>query len=97
MSDRLHSQNFPFGSQRFTVATWLKKSIIQTLNRTLPRNPEDTIVVAGSPRSGTTWLAELLRRLPGYKFLNEPLLLPNNPAAQEVGFEWRTHIAPTER
>ncbi|PEN06503.1 hypothetical protein CRI93_09480 [Longimonas halophila] len=55
---------------------------------------KDTIMLVGAPRSGTTWLAELLREVPGYKFLNEPLLLPNNPRARDLGFEWRTHLAP---
>jgi hypothetical protein len=56
----------------------------------------DTIIVAGAPRSGTTWLAELLRELPRYKFLNEPLFLRNYPAAREAGFGWRTHFSPEE-
>ncbi len=57
---------------------------------------DDTIVVAGAPRSGTTWLAELLRALPRYKFLNEPLFLRNNPMARDAGFAWRTHLSPEE-
>jgi hypothetical protein len=35
---------------------------------------EEAIVVTGSPRSGTTWFLELLRTLPGYKAMNEPLM-----------------------
>ena len=58
------------------------------------RNVEDTIVVAGAPRSGTTWVAELLRELNDYKLFNEPLFLSNYPEAREAGFSWRTHIAP---
>lgn len=54
----------------------------------------DTIVVAGAPRSGTTWVAELLRELVGYKLFNEPLFLANYPEAREAGFSWRTHIPP---
>lgn len=57
---------------------------------------QDTVVLAGAPRSGTTWLAELLRELPGYKFLNEPLLLHNNEEAVRAGFHWRTHLHPSE-
>lgn len=37
-------------------------------------NQSDTIVIAGSPRSGTTLIQEALQKLPGYKGLNEPLL-----------------------
>lgn len=58
---------------------------------------EDTIVIAGAPRSGTTWLLELLRTLPEYKALNEPLFLHNSPGARAAGFAWRTHITPGER
>jgi len=58
-----------------------------------PCNIEDTIVVSGSPRSGTTWLAELFRELPGYKMLNEPLSLNSSVPAQSIRkLEWRTHL-----
>jgi len=39
----------------------------------VPCSLEDTIVVAGVARSGTSWLAELVTTLPGYKLLGEPL------------------------
>ena len=54
----------------------------------------ESIIVFGSPRSGTTWLAEMLKGLPGYKLLNEPLRLSTNPRARDAGFEWRTHLPP---
>jgi hypothetical protein len=38
----------------------------------------------------------VLRELPGYKFLNEPLFLRNNALAREAGFRWRTNFAPEE-
>jgi hypothetical protein len=55
---------------------------------------EDTVVIAGSPRSGTTWLLELLRTLPGYKALNEPLMYQD--ARNGHGFSWRTYLEPGE-
>ena len=55
---------------------------------------EDAVMVAGTPRSGTTWLAELLATLPGYKHLDEPLHL-NNPAPPDL--DWRTYVAPDAR
>ena len=54
----------------------------------------DTVVIAGSPRSGTTWLLELLRTLPGYKALNEPLMYQD--ARNGHGFSWRTYHDPGE-
>ncbi|PSO44675.1 hypothetical protein BRC21_01065 [Candidatus Saccharibacteria bacterium SW_7_54_9] len=50
------------------------------------------MVVAGSPRSGTTWFLELLRTLPGYKAMNEPLMYEE--ARNGHGFSWRTHLDP---
>lgn len=76
------------------MTTTIKRSLVGFLNWVSPANPKKTIVVAGSPRSGTTWLAELLRSLPNYKFLNEPLLPTNNPEVCKLGFEWRTCIDP---
>lgn len=51
---------------------------------------ENTIVVAGSPRSGTTLLLEVLFRLPGYKALNEPLF--QHCTQIEHGFEYRSYL-----
>jgi hypothetical protein len=55
---------------------------------------EDAVMVAGTPRSGTTWLAELLATLPDYKHLDEPLHL-KNPALLDL--DWRTYVAPDAR
>jgi len=39
-----------------------------------PCSIKDTILISGTGRSGSTWLAEMLRGLRGYKFLNEPFM-----------------------
>lgn len=54
----------------------------------------DTIVVVGSPRSGTTWLLEILRLLPKYKAINEPL--NRKKVRQNHGFYERTYIHPDQ-
>lgn len=58
----------------------------------VPCSLEDTIVVAGVARSGTSWLAELVMTLPGYKLMGEPLAYgldraDHNPALQSPDYE----------
>jgi hypothetical protein len=53
---------------------------------------EDTIAVFGAPHSGTTWLAEILRSLPRYKFLNEPIWHSNHHSLKR----W-PYLEPEER
>jgi hypothetical protein len=55
---------------------------------------EATILVSGSPRSGTTWLASSLSALPSSAVLFEPLQLEHVPAARRAGFRWRTFVPP---
>jgi hypothetical protein len=73
----------------------LKSAVFKTVTRAgATCDLRDTIVVSGSPRSGTTWVLELLRTLPGYKALNEPLMYQD--ARNEHGFSWRTYLEPGE-
>lgn len=51
---------------------------------------EETVVIAGTPRSGTTLLLEALHRIPGYKAINEPLLTPR--IQKKTGFDSRSYI-----
>lgn len=54
----------------------------------------DTLIVAGSPRSGTTWLGEILASAPHRAVLFEPLHLDHVPGVREAGFSWRTYVRP---
>ncbi len=58
---------------------------------------EDTILVASTPRSGSTWVMELLGWLPHYTTLFEPLHPKWFPESYKVGFQSRTYIPPEER
>jgi len=51
-------------------------------------------VVCGSPRSGTTWLAQTLASAPRSAMLFEPLHLDHVPRAALAGYSWRTYIRP---
>jgi len=55
-------------------------------------NMEDTILIVGSPRSGTTWLMEILATLPNYTYTFEPLNPIWSPSSFEVGFGSRTYL-----
>ncbi|MFC2029461.1 hypothetical protein ACFLWA_01890 [Chloroflexota bacterium] len=60
----------------------------------LGRDATDTIIVASSPRGGSTWLAEVIGTLPGYPMLFEPLNVNRNPECEEYGFTWQTYVPP---
>lgn len=50
-----------------------------------------TVILSSSPRSGSTWLGNILGCTPDACVLFEPLHLKRVPAAQQAGFDWRTY------
>lgn len=62
-----------------------------------PCEISDTITIFGSPRSGTTWLMELISELPNYFTIFEPLHKIWFPESKERGFKTRTYISPYEK
>lgn len=61
------------------------------------RKQGDHIVITGSPRSGTTWLAEMINTVPGSGIMWEPLHLGQQKDLAGRGFTWRTFIDPDDR
>ena len=55
---------------------------------------KDTIVITGSPRSGTTLLMDTLVTIPGYTGLFEPLNPIYFPEITKLGFKSRTYLPP---
>jgi len=51
-----------------------------------------TIVLASSPRGGSSWLSDLIGTLPGYPVVWEPLHLGHNPEIESHGFDWQTYM-----
>jgi len=71
-----------------------KKTVFRTAGRLGECSISDTIVVAGNPRSGTTWMLDLLRTLPGYKAMMEPLWQETDK--ERYGFSSWTYLEPQE-
>jgi hypothetical protein len=74
-----------------------RRSIGPTLVRlTADRNYDlaETLGVAGSPRSGTTWLAEVLSALPRSAILFEPEHMLQVPEARRAGLDWHVMKSP---
>ena len=66
------------------------QSLFQSLEKCIPESCiGDSIVISGTGRSGSTWLAELVRNIQGYKCTNEPLA--------HTSLCTRTYIAPKQR
>lgn len=55
------------------------------------------LLLTSSPRSGSTWLGNVLRAIPKSCVLFEPLHLTHVPEAKEAGFTWRTYVPPQTR
>lgn len=55
-----------------------------------PCREEETILLTGSPRSGTTWVGAMLSFERDRAMVTEPLRL-GLAGVKEAGFEWRTH------
>lgn len=53
-----------------------------------------SIVIASSPRGGSTWLAEIIVTLPGYTPIMEPLEPAIHPQVLEHGFGWHAYVSP---
>ena len=53
-------------------------------------------MIASDPRSGSTWLSEIISSIPGSFIIDEPLHLNNVKEIKPLNFSWRQHI-PREK
>jgi len=60
------------------------------------RKIEDTIIISGTPRSGSTWLLEILRTLKTYKTIVEPLDPRNYPEYRPLKMPARPYLNPNQ-
>lgn len=59
-------------------------------------DPATGILLTGSPRSGTTWVGQILAAAEGANIFFEPLHPRQVPEAAAAGFAWRTTRDPAE-
>lgn len=59
-------------------------------------NIKDTILISGAPRSGTTWLMDIVSSIPNYTYLFEPANPKRFPQSWEIGFNSRTFVPADE-
>jgi hypothetical protein len=72
----------------------IRKQILAIRNlRNSAYKSSDTVLLAGSPRSGTTWIGKVLSAPRAYAMITEPIV-PTRPDLREAGIGWRTYIRP---
>ncbi len=76
--------------------TKLRLFLIWCIFRIKRFNDSSVFIITSSPRSGSTWLGNMLDNGKNSVFLFEPLHLKQVPAAQRAGFDWRTYKNPNE-
>ena len=54
-------------------------------------NNKNTFLISSSPRSGSTWLGEIMMSIPRSCIVFEPLHLRFVPEAKKAGFNWHTY------
>lgn len=59
-------------------------------------DPADGVLLTGSPRSGTTWVGQVLGSAVAANTLFEPLHPEQVPEASAAGFRWRTWRDPSD-
>jgi hypothetical protein len=70
----------------------LKWSRYPIVRRFSSFGPEENLLICGGPRSGSTWLAELINLIPKTVILCEPLVLGQAGPFNALHFCWDQHI-----
>ncbi len=57
-------------------------------------NDKNFIISTSSPRSGSTWIGNILSSMENSCIIFEPLQLNYVPESKKAGFSWRTYVHP---
>jgi len=74
------------------VKQFVRGPLISSINRLRRHRPEQAIVLSCDPRSGSTWLGELLSNSEATATVWEPYHLDEAPKVRDFGFAWREYI-----
>ncbi|MFW6041320.1 MAG: sulfotransferase domain-containing protein [Thermoplasmatota archaeon] len=80
------------GNQDLWNLTSIMRRALDRIRKARLKEERDNILLFGSPRSGTTWLMEILSELPGYSSLIEPFNPNWFPEAFHVGIGPREYV-----
>lgn len=69
-----------------------KKKLISKYRNQLSFDINQSIIISGVPRGGSSWFAEVVNTLPGSAVLWEPLHLKYYPIFKDLNFKWRQYI-----
>ena len=68
------------------------KVLLNLLSRRKDLDPNQVILIVSDPRSGSTWLSEVLSTINQSYIIDEPLHINNVHELKALKFEWRQHI-----
>lgn len=72
----------------------IRNSAVKGVLRYRGHQPEDAIVLSCDPRSGSTWLSEVLEASTPSAVIWEPFHLDHVKQVRDLGFAWRQYIPP---
>jgi len=75
-----------------TVKQFVRDTLVSSINRSRKHRPESAVVLSCDPRSGSTWLGELLSKSEATATVWEPYHLDEAPKVRDFGFSWREYI-----
>ena len=91
-----HPRSFHVSRKVIAQARGLVNPSLVRLGRRGDYDIGRTLVIAGFPRSGTTWLAEMIAAVPGTGILFEPLDFQRLKAARLAGCDWDNFHLPED-
>ncbi|WKK86754.2 sulfotransferase domain-containing protein [Marivirga arenosa] len=78
----------------YKIRKSINDSFLPKIN--LNKNVEDTLIISGDPRGGTTWLSEIIMEIPNTALVWEPLSIPLIDKLNKHNFSHRQFIAESD-